>query len=181
MAHQSLTILPPERIENRIFFIRGRKVMFDRDLAELYGVDTKVLKQQVRRNRDRFPEDFMFELNVKEFENWRSQIVTSKGDIKGLRYRPYVFTESGVAMLSTVLKSKKAIHMNIQIMRAFTRLRELVASNKELRVKLEEMERRVEKRLGVHDAQLKSIFDAIQKLLTPPDEPKKNRIGFGVE
>jgi phage regulator Rha-like protein len=200
MAQQSLSLIPHERIENRIFLIRGKKVMFDSDLAALYGVQTKVLNQAVKRNKKRFPdEDFMFQLTEKEAENFkrvmlqsaiskkeeaglRSQIVTLKtGSGKHRKYLPFAFTESGVAMLSSVLNSERAIQVNIKIIKTFTRLRELVASNKELREKLEEMERGVEKRLGVHDAQLKAIFEAIQKLLTPPEEPKKNKIGFRVE
>jgi phage regulator Rha-like protein len=186
MAKQSLSLIPHERIENRIFLIRGKKVMFDDDLAELYGVETKILNKAVKRNRERFPdEDFVFQLNKKEFENFESlrfQIGTSNREGRGgRRYLPFVFTEQGVAMLSSVLTSKRAIRVNILIIKTFTRLRELIASNKELREKIEEMERRVEKRLGVHDAQLKAIFEAIQQLLTPPEEPKKNRMGFGVE
>jgi phage regulator Rha-like protein len=183
MKHNDLTIIPVERIENKIFYIRGKKVMFDDDLAELYGVETKVLNKAVKRNSERFPdEDFVFQLNKKEFENFESlrfQIGTSNRG--GRRYLPFVFTEQGVAMLSSVLTSKRAIRVNILIIKTFTRLRELVASNKELREKIEEMERRVEKRLGVHDEQLKAIFEAIQKLLTPPDEKKEYKIGFGVE
>jgi phage regulator Rha-like protein len=183
MAKQSLSLIPQERIENRIFLIRGKKVMFDDDLAELYGVETKVLNKAVKRNRERFPdEDFVFQLNKKEFENFESlrfQFGTSNRG--GRRYLPFVFTEQGVAMLSSVLTSKRAIRVNILIIKTFTRLRELIASNKELRDKIEEMERRYEKRFGVQDLQMKEIFEAIQKLLTPPEEPKKNRIGFGVE
>jgi phage regulator Rha-like protein len=183
MAKQSLSLIPQERIENRIFLIRGKKVMFDDDLAELYGVETKVLNKAVKRNRERFPdEDFVFQLNKKEFENFESlrfQFGTSNRG--GRRYLPFVFTEQGVAMLSSVLTSKRAIRVNILIIKTFTRLRELIASNKELREKIEEMERRYEKRFGVQDLQMKEIFEAIQKLLTPPEEPKKNRIGFGVE
>jgi phage regulator Rha-like protein len=183
MKQHELTVIPVERIENKIYFIRGKKVMFDDDLAELYGVETKVLNKAVKRNSERFPdEDFVFQLNKKEFENFESlrfQFGTSNRG--GRRYSPFVFTEQGVAMLSSVLTSKRAIRVNILIIKTFTRLRELVASNKEVRAKIEEMERRVEKRLGAHDEQLKAIFEAIQKLLTPPEEPKKNRIGFGVE
>ncbi|MEI7512425.1 MAG: ORF6N domain-containing protein [Candidatus Uhrbacteria bacterium] len=121
-----LTLIPLERIENRIFIIRGKKVMLDRDIAELYGVETKVLNQAVKRNIERFPEDFMFELSLNEAESLRSQFVTSNIGRGGARYLPVVFTEQGVAMLSSVLKSKRAIQVNIQIIRTFTKLREMV-------------------------------------------------------
>jgi phage regulator Rha-like protein len=177
------TLVPSERIESRIFLIRGKKVMLDKDLAELYGVMTGNLNKAVKRNKERFPDDdFMLQLTKREFENFKS-LIFQNGTSKrgGTQKLPYAFTEQGVAMLSSVLNSKRAIQVNIRIIKTFTRLRELVASNKELRQKIEEMERRVEKRFGVHDQQLKAIFEAIQKLLTPPEEPKKNRIGFGVE
>jgi hypothetical protein len=132
-----------------------------------------VLKQAVRRNIDRFPEDFMFELSREEFQNWRSQFVTSKSDRMGLRYKPMVFTEQGVAMLSSVLNSKRAIQINIQIMRAFTKLREMLASNVELARKLEQMEKR-------YDEQFKVVFDAIRALMEPPEKPRK-KIGFEVK
>ena len=122
-------LIPAERIANAIYFIRGEKVMLDRDLAALYGVETKVLKQAVRRNLDRFPEDFMFVLTTREFKNWRSQFVTSNQDRKGLRYAPMAFTEHGILMLSSVLNSKRAVQVNIEIMRAFVKLRRILASN----------------------------------------------------
>ena len=155
--------------------LRGKKVMFDRDLAELYEVPTKVLNQAVKRNAKRFPDDdFMFQLTKGEFDVWRSQIVTSTGDVKGLRYAPLVFTEQGVAMLSSVLNSERAIQVNVQIIKTFTRLRRLIASNKEILEKVEKMERK-------YDEQFKVVFDAIRKLLTPSEEPPKRRIGFGTE
>jgi len=130
--------IPDETITSKIFLIRDQKVMVDRDLAELYGVETKYLKRQVRRNTDRFPEDFMFELTKEEFTNWRSQIVTSNSSDKmGLRYAPYVFTEQGVAMLSSVLNSPKAIAVNIKIIRVFTKLREMLFNNKDLLLRME--------------------------------------------
>jgi ORF6N domain len=183
MKHNELTVIPVERIESKIFYIRGRKVMFDRDLADLYGVTTGNLNLAVRRNKERFPdEDFMFQLTAKEFEAFRSLILQNAiSNCGGIRKLPYAFTEQGVAMLSSVLKSKRAIRINILIIKTFTRLRELVASNRELREKIEDIERRVEKRLGEHDEQLKAIFEAIQKLLTPPEEKKEYKIGFGVE
>jgi hypothetical protein len=118
------SLVPADQIETAILLLRGQKVMLDRDLAVLYGVETKVLKQAVRRNIERFPPDFMFELTKGEFENWRSQFVTSRGDRMGLRYAPMAFTEQGVAMLSSVLRSRRAVQVNIEIMRAFVRLRQ---------------------------------------------------------
>ena len=167
---KELIIIPTERISSRIFWIRNRKVMLDRDLAELYGVKTKVLKQAVKRNLERFPGDFMFQLNEDEFRNWRSQIVTSIGDRKGLRYAPMAFTEQGVAMLSSVLNSKRAILVNIQIIRTFVKLRELLATNEALRKKIEIMEKK-------YDQKFKIVFDVIKRLLTVEEKPKK-KIGF---
>ncbi len=162
-----------ERIERAIFLIRGQKVMLDRDLAELYGVETKVLKQAVRRSIKRFPDDFMFELTKEEFENWRSQFVTSNRDKMGLRYKPMAFAEQGVAMLSSVLRSERAIEVNIAIMRAFVQLREMLASNVELSRKLKQMEKK-------YDKQFKIVFEAIRQLMTPPEKPRK-KIGFVVK
>ena len=170
------TIVPIESIVSKIIFLRGEKVMLDRDLAELYGVETKVLKQAVRRNIKRFPGDFMFELTKKEFENWRSQFVTSNSDKMGLRYKPMAFTEEGVAMLSSVLHSKRAIDVNIAIMRAFVQLRKMIASHDELAQKLSELE----KHLQDHDGQIQAIFEAIRQLMTPPAKPRK-KIGFVVK
>ncbi len=155
--------VPNDRIENKIFFIRGKKVMIDRDLAELYGVETKVLNQAVKRNIKRFPDDFMFQLNKREMEVWetyflRSQIVTSREAHGGRRYAPFVFTEQGVAMLSSVLKSERAIWVNIQIMRTFTKLRDMLSTNKELREKIEKLE-------GKYDKRFKIIFDTMRKLI----------------
>ncbi len=165
--------IPVERIEKSIFLIRGLKVILDRDLAELYGVRTKALKQAVRRNAKRFPQDFMFELTKEEFENWRSQFVTSNRDKMGLRYRPMAFTEQGVAMLSSVLNSERAIEVNIAIMRVFVRLREMMATHKELAFKLIELEERLEG----HDEQIQNIFEAIRQLMTPPERLRR-KIGF---
>jgi len=166
-------MIPVERIKQLIVFIRGQKVMLDRDLAELYGVETKVLKQAVRRNIKRFPDDFMFELTKEEFENWRSQIVTSNRDKMGLRYKPMAFTEQGVAMLSSVLRSGRAIEVNIAIMRAFVQLREMLASNVELARKLKQMEKK-------YDEQFKIVFEAIRQLMAPPEKPRK-KVGFEVK
>lgn len=150
--------LPQERIENRIYFIRGHKVMLDHDLALLYGIETRVLNQAVQRNKDRFPEDFLFDLSVNEAESLRSQIVISNVGRGGRRYKIYAFTELGVAMLSSVLNSPEAIAVNIQIMRTFSRLRQMLAENDELRRKLEVMERE-------YDQQFRMVFDAIHRLL----------------
>src|SRR6266550_4691035 len=133
-------LIPLERIEKAIYLIRGEKVMLDRDLAELYKVSTKALKQAVRRNLDRFPDDFMFVLNPAEFQGWRSQFVTSQADRIGLRYAPMAFTEHGILMLSSVLNSDRAVQVNIEIMRAFVNLRRMLASNAELAGKLKELE-----------------------------------------
>lgn len=162
-----------ENIERSILLIRGHRVLLDADLAALYGVTTKRLNEQVRRNRSRFPEDFMFQLTSNEVETLRSQFATSKGGRGGRRYAPYVFTEQGVAMLSTVLNSERAIKVNIEIMRAFVRLRQILASNAQLARKLAELEKK-------YDAQFKVVFDAIRPLMAPP-EPKKRKIGFLVE
>lgn len=163
-------LIPAEIIENNIFFIRGKKVVLDRHLAALYKVETKVLNQAVKRNIKRFPADFMFRLSKEEMKIWKSQIVTSKKDRMGLRKRPCVFTEQGVAMLSSVLKSERAIQVNIQIMRVFTKLREILSNHKKLRDKIEEMEKR-------YDSQFKVVFDTIKMMLEAP--PKKTeKIGY---
>jgi len=163
-----------ESIVQKIFIIRGKKVMFDRDLAKLYGVQTKVLLQGIKRNRERFPNDFMFQLTKEEFINLRSQIVTSSWG--GRRYLPYVFTEQGVAMLSSVLKSEKAIRVNIAIMRTFAKLREIVSTHKELAYKLAELERKIER----HDKEITTILEAIRQLMSP-SEKTRPRIGFGID
>ena len=162
-------LIPSEKIEKRIFLLRGQKVMLDADLAELYGVETGALKRAVKRNRERFPEDFMFQLTFQEVGILRCQIgISSWG---GRRFLPYAFTEQGVAMLSSVLKSKRAVQVNIEIMRAFVKLRELLASHKDLALKLAEMEKK-------YDSQFKVVFDAIRELMTPIEPPPKPRIGF---
>lgn len=167
MKDKAKSLIPQETIENKILLIRDQKVMLDRNLAKLYGVATKVLKQAVKRNIERFPEDFMFQLSKKEFEDWRSQIVTSNsGDKMGLRYRPYAFTQEGVAMLSSVLRSKRAIQVNIQIMRAFVKLRQVLTTHKDILRKIQE-----------HDQQIKRIFEILRRLLTLPKKPK-HKIGF---
>jgi hypothetical protein len=162
-----------EVVATRILVVRGKKVMLDRDLAKLYEVKTKELNKAVKRNRDRFPEDFMYHLTKEEVVNLKFQIGTSSWG--GLRKLPYVFTEQGVAMLSTVLHSKRAIHVNIQIMRAFVKLRELLLTHKELADKIEELERKYQ----LHETDIQVIFTTIKKLLEPPpDEPPKPRFGM---
>jgi hypothetical protein len=161
--------LRPEEISQRIHTIRGHRVMLDSDLAELYGVSTKRLNEAVRRNASRFPEDFMFRLKEEEVENLRSQFATSRlwG---GRRYLPNVFTEQGVAMLSSVLKSEQAIQVNIAIMRAFVRIRRMLVSHEELARQLDSLEKQ-------YDEQFRVVFDAIRALMEPPKTPKR-RIGF---
>jgi len=164
-------LLPMEVIERKILLIRGQKIMPDSDLAELYGVDTSNLNKAVKRNIDRFPEDFMFQLTKEEADFLRFQIGMSKaGGRGGRRYLPYAFTEQGVAMLSSVLNSKRAVQVNIAIMRVFVKLREMIASNKELAKRLDELEKK-------YDMQFKVVFDAIRQLMALP-EPKRKRIGF---
>ena len=162
-----------EKIERIIYLIRGQKVMLDSDLAELYGVETKVLKRAVRRNRERFPADFMFPLINQELMRLRCQNGTSKMGRGGSRYLPYAFTEQGVAMLSGVLTSLRAIKVNVEIMRAFVRLRQVLSSHRELARKLEELERH----LRNHDEQIQTIFDAIRQLMAKPEAERK-KIGF---
>jgi len=160
------------KIEHQIFQIRGQKVMLSPHLAELYGVETRVLVQAVKRNIDRFPEDFMFQLTKDEFEDLKSQIVISSwGGIR--RATPYGFTEQGVAMLSSVLRSKRAVQVNIEIMRAFVRLRQMLAENKELKQKLDELEKK-------YDEQFQVVFEAIRQLMAPPETSGK-KIGFEVK
>lgn len=166
-------------IENRIYVIRGRQVMLDEDLADLYGVETRVLVQQVKRNVKRFPADFMFQLTKSEAEALRSQIVISNIGRGGRRYEPYVFTEQGVAMLSGVLRSDRAIAVNIEIMRAFVELRRTAGSFQELQKRLDQMELDIGARLSEHDEQLRQIFDALRQLIAPPPSAKRP-IGFRV-
>jgi len=162
-------LIPAEIIEKKILLIRGEKVMLDADLAELYGVEVKHLKRQVRRNIDRFPEDFMIQLSKEEYDSLRRHFGTLKRGAHS-KYLPYAFTEQGVAMLSSVLNSERAIKVNIEIMRAFVRLRRMLASHAELARKLDALEKK-------YDAQFRVVFDAIRELMKPP-EPKKRQIGF---
>ena len=165
---ESISTRPVEVIERRIYSIRGHKVLLDIDLAELYRVETKVFIQAVKRNIDRFPDDFMFQLTKEEFDNLRSQFVTSSWG--GRRYLPYAFTEQGVAMLSSVLRCDRAMAVNIEIMRTFVKLREMVSTHKKLAVKLEELEQK-------YDEQFKIVFDVLRQLLEPPQKQNK-QIGF---
>ena len=161
-----------ERIEHKIFLIRGQKVMLSAHLAELYGVGPKVLIQAVKRNIERFPQDFMFQLSAKEFGNLKSQFVTSSwGGLR--RATPYAFTEQGVAMLSSVLRSRRAVQVNIVIMRTFVRLRRMLSSNRKLAEKLAGLEGKIQ----THDEQIRSIFEVIRQLMAPP-QPQRRRIGF---
>ena len=168
MADEGL--IPVERIERTILRLRGHNVMLDADLAALYQVEVKVLNQAVKRNRERFPLDFMFQLTAEEAESLRSQIVTLKKRGQHIKYRPYAFTEHGILMLSSVLNSERAVQVNIEIMRAFVRLRQILASHKDLARKLADLEKK-------YDAQFKVVFDAIRELMTPLPPPPR-RIGF---
>ncbi len=171
-------MIPDEVVMSKIYVIRGVNVMIDRDLAELYGVETKYLKRQVKRNMIRFPEDFMFELTNQEFKEWRSQFVTSNEDRMGLRYAPYAFTEDGVAQLSTVLNSERAIKVNLQIIRMFSKLRRLTLTHKDILHKLEELERNdIE-----HDKKIELIFEYLKQLEAAKqqelEQKNRKRIGF---
>lgn len=167
-------LIPIERIESKIYLIRSQKVMIDSDLAQLYGIRTKNLNKAISRNPGRFPEDFMFQLSVQEHENLRFQIGTSKRG--GRRYLPYAFTEQGVAMLSSVLNSERAILVNIAIMRAFVKLKQVLATHKEVSRKLKKLEDRVDQ----HDSEIRAIFEAIRKMVEPEEKPTKH-IGFMME
>ncbi|MDD5570588.1 MAG: ORF6N domain-containing protein [Bacteroidales bacterium] len=168
-------MIPEETITSKIYYIRGQKVMIDRDLAKLYEVKTKVLKQSVKRNLKRFPVDFMFKMTEKEFENWRSQFVTSNSDKMGLRHYPFCFTEQGVTMLSCILNSKLAIEINIRIIRVFTKMREMLLTHKEILLKLEQLEKKIIK----HDDEIEIIFNTLRELIKPPIQERK-RIGYKV-
>jgi hypothetical protein len=166
----SKVLVPQESIESSILLIRGHKVILSTDLAALYDVEPRVLVQAVKRNLERFPNDFMFQLTKAEFANLKSQFVTSSwGGAR--RATPYAFTEQGVAMLSSVLRSTRAVRVNIEIMRAFVRLRQMLATHADLAQRLDELE-------GKYDAQFRVVFDAIRELMAPPPEPPRKRIGF---
>lgn len=174
----NIAMIPDEVITSKIYLIRNKKVMLDRDLAELYGVETRVLKQSVRRNVNRFPPDFMFEMSVDEFQNWRSQIVISNEDKMGLRYPPFCFTEHGVLMLSTVLNSEFAIEINIQIIRVFTRIRSILQSNNEIIAELEQMK----SLLAEHDNNIVLIYEILEQLEEDKqqqiDQQNREKIGY---
>lgn len=180
-------IIPEELVMNQIYYIRDQKVMLDRDLAELYGVETKVLKQAVKRNIDRFPKDFMFELTKQEFEILRSQIVTSKDGRGGTRYLPMAFTEQGVAMLSSVLNSDRAIKVNIQIIRVFTKLRQVLADNTDLRLEIEYIKNALEKQSCTQESQNKNIdlifsyIDRLQEKIETNPSVHKKTIGYEIK
>jgi hypothetical protein len=175
---KEIAIIPDEVFMSKIYVIRGVKVMLDRDLAELYGVETKYLKRQVKRNSIRFPEDFMFQLTDQEFNEWRRQFVTSNEDKMGLRYAPYAFTEDGVAQLSTVLGSERAIKVNIQIIRLFGKMRKMVLTHKDILMKLEKLERNE----IVQDRNIQIIFEYLKQLEQAKQEEmeynNRKKIGF---
>jgi len=173
VAQQVNSIIPVERIQQCILYIRGEKVMLDKDLAELYGVETKRLNEAVKRNIERFPPDFMFQLTDQKEKRLRSQIATSKESRGGARYNPYAFTEQGVAMLSSVLRSKQAVAVNIAIMRTFVQLRRILADNALLRKKIESLEKK-------YDEQFQQVF-AVLKAMIAEDEKPKPQIGYHTE
>jgi len=179
MANQEVEVLiPDEIITNQIYYIREQKVMLDRDLAKLYGVETKRLKEAVKRNVERFPEDFMFEMTKIELEIWRSQIATSISDNMGLRHLPYCFTEQGVAQLSSVLNSKKAISVNIQIIRIFTKLRRILSDNTELRLEIEQ----IKSKLNNHNQNIELVFKYLDELIEKKETQKPmDKIGYRIE
>ncbi len=167
-----VSVIPIEKIDSRIYLLRGEKVLLDYDLAELYGVETKVFNQAVKRNAERFPADFMFQLSYEEFRHLKSQIVTSSSEHGGVRKHPYAFTEQGIAMLSGVLRSPRAIAVNIEIMRSFIRLRQMISGQADLAKKLRALEKK-------YDDQFKVVFEAIHELMEPiTDEDRAREIGF---
>ena len=177
---QGALIITDETVVSKIYLIRGKRVMVDRDLADMYGVETRRLNEQVKRNEKRFPDDFMFQLTEQELEDWKSQNATSNREKMGLRKLPNVFTEQGVAMLSSVLKSETAIAVNIKIIRVFTRMREMILNNKDILLKLERLEREMSKRDGQldrHEKEIQIIFTALKELLNPKPEDMR-KIGF---
>lgn len=167
-------VVPLERIAQSILFIRGQKVMLDADLAALYGVTTKRFNEQIKRNSERFPADFMFQITEEESESLRSQIATSKSGRGGRRYLPFVFTEHGALMAASVLNTPKAVELSVYVVRAFVRLRELLVSNRKLAVKLNELE----SRLTSHDEAIGEILQAIRQMMTAPESKSKRSIGF---
>lgn len=176
MKTKSSGIVPIERITSKIYLIRDEKVLLDGDLAELYNVETKRLKEAVRRNADRFPNDFMFQLTREEYNSLRSQTASLKRG-QHSKYLPFVFTEQGIAMLSSVLNSNHAVQVNIAIMRAFVQMRKLLQSNEEFAKKLNELEKKTSKQFATQQKQIKLVFDAIKELMLQKEKPKR-KIGF---
>jgi hypothetical protein len=170
---KEIQVIPDEVVMNKIYLVRGQKVMIDRDLAELYGVETRVLNQGVKRNEMRFPEDFMFRMTSEELEDWKSQIVISNREKMGLRKPPLVFTEQGVTMLSCVLNSERAIKVNIQVIRIFTKMREMLLTHKDLLLKMNALESKVTNQ----DKSIKQIFAYLKQLIQEKNEPLP-QIGF---
>ncbi|MFV8333274.1 ORF6N domain-containing protein [Flavobacterium sp. GSP14] len=170
-----ISIIPDDTVINKIYFIRNQKVMLDRDLAMLYGVETKRLKEQVKRNLTRFPNDFMFVLSKDEFQNWRSQIAISNSEKMGLRYAPMAFTEHGVLMLSSVLNSEKAIQTNIQIMRIFTKTRQMLSDSSDLRIEFEIMKKKIENQ----GKNIELVFQYVDELMEKKEiNPEREKIGY---
>jgi hypothetical protein len=177
MARNSTAMIPYETVVSKIYFLRGQKVMLDRDLAKLYQVETKRLKEAVKRNSGRFPGDFMFEMTKVELENWRTQFATSKSDLLGLRHSPYCFTEQGVAMLSSVLNSERAIKVNIEIIRAFARIRQMLTENTELRLAIEKLEKKTEN----NTKNIEVVFQYMDELTKKKRDSKPRKyIGFKI-
>ena len=172
---ESILILSDESITSKIYIIRGQKVMLDRDIAELYQVDTKVLKQAVKRNLEIFPNHFMFEMNDSEFENWRSQFVTSNSDKMGLRYKPFCFTEHGVLQTANILKSSRAKQISIRIIEVFVKMREVISAHNEIRLEIEH----IKKKINNHDKNIELVFQYLDELLMKKENPKtRTQIGY---
>ena len=175
VKQESLLILSDEAITSKIYIIRGKKVMLDRDIAELYQVDTKVLKQAVKRNLEIFPNHFMFEMNDSEFENWRSQFVTSNSDKMGLRYKPFCFTEHGVLQTENILKSSRAKQISIRIIEVFVKMREVILAHNEIRLEIEH----IKKKINNHDKNIELVFQYLDELLMKKENPKtRTQIGY---
>ncbi len=178
----SAVAVSDELVVSKIYLIRGKKVILDRDLAEMYGVETKALNQAVKRNKERFPSDFMFQMTARELEDWMSQIVTSNKEKMGIRKLPYVFTEMGVAMLSSVLKSETAVEVNIQIIRIFSRMREVLLTHNDVLLKLAQLEQTIlnqDEKVDKHEEEIQMIFNALKQLLNQPQGQRK-KIGFKI-
>ena len=179
-AYRKIAMLAEESIVNRIYLIRDQKVMIDRDLAELYGVETKRLKEAVRRNIKRFPADFMFEMNIKELENWRTQFASSKEDLLGLRYTPFCFSEQGVTMVSCILNSERAVSVNIQVIRVFSKMRGALIMSKDIFLKLEQLEKRMmyqDKKIDKNEDDVRVIIETLKKLVGTAKE-RRPVVGF---